>query len=135
MVAEFFGKKLASKKIMDACGAWKEEGMSNEDLVRALDTLGFKTKPSYESAWENLISENTKGKVIIVSWMLKGYIGHFSVVERVNDKRIWLAEPESGEIVSMEKIVFLRLWLDYGESWYPEKVTDFKLRWMVVVGE
>lgn len=133
MAASFLGKNLSSEKIEEACDSWKEEGMSNEDLTVALEKLSFKTKASYDSSWENIVSENTDNKVIIVSWMLKGYIGHFSVVDKITEDRIWLAEPESGEIVSMEKIVFLRLWFDYGENWYPEKVTDFKLRWMVVV--
>lgn len=65
--------------------------------------------------------------------MLRGYIGHFSVVEKVTDARIWIADPESGSLISFEKIAFLRLWLDYGENWYPRKVSDFKLRWMAVL--
>jgi hypothetical protein len=39
----------------------------------------------------------------------------------------------------MEKIKFLRLWLDYEakgtDKWYPEKNSDIQLRWMVVASK
>jgi predicted double-glycine peptidase len=133
MTTHFLGRKMTFKEIELACKQWKEEGMSNEDLVKTFETLGFKTVSSYNSSWEELIQNNTLDNVIVVSWMLEGYIGHFSVVDRVTDTHIWLADPESGSIVKMEKIIFLRLWLDYGEHWYPETKDAFQLRWMVVV--
>lgn len=135
MVADYFETKIPMKKIEELCGAWKKDGMGNQDLVNTLKRAGFSVKASHGSTWEDLVAQNTDENVIVVSWMLKGYIGHFSVVNKVNDKHIWLAEPESGEIIKLEKIVFMRLWYDYDDIWYPEKSSDFKLRWMAVVSK
>jgi predicted double-glycine peptidase len=65
--------------------------------------------------------------------MLNCYIGHFSVVDNVTDTHIYLNNPETGFIEKIEKIIFLRLWFDYDEHWYPEKNTDIQLRWMLMV--
>lgn len=65
--------------------------------------------------------------------MLKGYIGHFSVLNHVTKTHIFVADPNVGRIVKMPKLVFLRLWLHYDELWYPIKNTDIQLRWMAIV--
>lgn len=135
MVTNYFGIKLPMKKIEEICGMWKEDGMGNHDLVNSLEKLGFSVHAQYNSTWEELVAQNTKDYVVIVSWMLKGYIGHFSVIDKINDKYIWLADPESGKIVKLEKNIFMRLWYDYDDIWYPEKNSDFKLRWMAVVSK
>ena len=107
--------------------------MDNDDLAKVLKESGFEVKASHGLTWEDLVAQNTESNVIIVSWMLRGYIGHFSVVEKVDDKYIWLAEPESGKLLKLEKLVFMRLWYDYDDLWYPEKSSDFKLRWAAVI--
>jgi hypothetical protein len=71
--------------------------------------------------------------VVIVSWMLDGYIGHFSVVEAVTDEAIILAEPYAGKHITIQKLKFMRLWMGYDDMWYPIKNTDIRLRWMCIV--
>ncbi len=133
MVVDFFDVKISLKDIEQKSGDWKKEGMGNQDLVNALKSFGFITKSQYNSSWENIKTALKNGRAVIVSWMLRGYIGHFSVVQKINDTHIWLADPEAGKIVKFEKIIFLRLWFDYDDKWYPEKSSDIKLRWMVEV--
>jgi hypothetical protein len=56
----------------------------------------------------------------------------------VTKDHIFLAEPDTGKIIKLQKIIFMRLWLDYEldeESWWPGENTDIQLRWMVVVGK
>lgn len=137
MAANYFGVPLSMKKIAEVSGYKKRGGMYNKDLVETFQKLGFKAEEKNTVTWEELQASNTKDKVIVVSWMLKGYIGHFSVVEKVTKDHIFLAEPDAGKIIKLQKIIFMRLWLDYEldeESWWPEKNTDIQLRWMVVVG-
>ena len=67
--------------------------------------------------------------------MMLGYMGHFSVVEKVNKDFIELADPHTGKITKMKKIMFMRLWMDYDDMWYPIKNTDIQLRWMCVVSK
>lgn len=107
--------------------------MSNAQLVAALRRFGFIVKTLHPAAWKDLRRYNTAGHVLLVSWMLHGYIGHFSLVERVTRNGITLADPSVDHLVSLRKQVFLRLWLDYDGLWYPRRPRDIQLRWLAVV--
>lgn len=116
---------------------YKKDGVSNLDIVKTIKQYGLKTKTQKNTSWEALQKYNTDDAVIIVSWMLDGYIGHVSVVDQITDTYIILAEPTTGKHLKIEKIKFLRLWWDYEgqgrDIWYPETKADVQLRWMAVV--
>jgi predicted double-glycine peptidase len=133
IATSYFDKNLSFEKLTLLINYDREEGTSNEDMVKAVEKVGLIGTVTPGASWEDLQSKNTPENIIIVSWMLNGYIGHFSVVDNVTDTYIYLTNPETGLIDKMEKIVFLRLWFDYDEHWYPEKNTDIQLRWMLVV--
>ena len=107
--------------------------MYNDDLVTALKKLGFNVREKKNVTWGQLSKANVKKNVIVVSWMLRGYIGHFSVVDHVTKNSIYLADPESGETIKLQRLVFMRLWFDYEDVWYPIRNSDIQLRWMAVV--
>lgn len=117
----------------------KECGIYNKQLVSVLQYYGLKTKISKNSSWKKLMELNTKDSVVILSWMLGGYIGHLSVLEKVDKEHIYLAEPTTGKILKMGEIKFLRLWLDYEAKpeipMYPESRSNIQLRWMCVVSK
>lgn len=117
----------------------KEGGLYNKQLLSTLQYYGLTTKVSKNTTWEKVMQCNTKDSVIILSWMLYGYIGHFSVLEKIDEKNIFIAEPTTGEISKIEKIKFLRLWLDYEAKsevpLYPESKSNIQLRWMCVVSK
>lgn len=135
IIIDYFGlpislmqiKKLSRYKVLD--------GMSNSDLLNTLDKLHLQTKALSNVSWNDLLRMNKSENAIIVSWMLHGYIGHFSVVEKVTKDHITLVDPLSGSTIKMQKIKFLRLWFDYDDMWFPKKNTDIQLRWMVVVSK
>ncbi|HET8575408.1 MAG TPA: cysteine peptidase family C39 domain-containing protein [Candidatus Paceibacterota bacterium] len=133
MIAEYFHTGHTFADIASVSEYIKKDGLSNADLLDTLSALGFSVRSKHDSVWSDLVRNNTSDKVIIVSWMLHGYIGHFSVVNSIDKNSITLAEPESGTLVTMEKIIFMRLWMDYDDLWYPVKSTDIQLRWMCTV--
>jgi ABC-type bacteriocin/lantibiotic exporter with double-glycine peptidase domain len=135
ITASYFKKNLSFEDIMTLIRYNRDEGMSNQDMINAVNKVGLSAKVISNASWEDLLKDNTVENIIIVSWMLHGYIGHFSVVDNVTDTHVYLNNPETGEIDEMEKIVFMRLWFDYDEHWYPEKSTDIQLRWMLVVSD
>ncbi len=135
MVSDYLGTNISMNKINQASKYKERDGLSNTELAKTLEELGFAVKEKNNASWEDLKNLNTKENVIILSWMQKGYLGHFSVLEKVTKDRIFLADPECGEIISMQKIIFLRLWFDYDELWYPEKNTDIQLRWLIIVSK
>lgn len=139
MVLNYFTIPHSVKEISTRTNYKKEGGLYNRQIVATLQSYGLQTKVSRNTTWEKLIEQNTPDSVIIVSWMLDGYIGHVSVVEKVDEKNIYLAEPTTGTILKIEKLKFMRLWLDYEVNnevpMYPESRSDIQLRWMVVVAK
>jgi len=133
MVLAYFGPSHSFEKIAKISQYKKKDGLSNRDLVETLQTLDFTVREKTNATWADLARFNTTDKVIIVSWMKFGYIGHFSVVEKVSKDFIELADPHDGKIVNIKKMIFMRLWIDYDDMWYPLKNTDIQLRWMCIV--
>ncbi|HEC30846.1 MAG TPA: hypothetical protein ENI66_02425 [Candidatus Yonathbacteria bacterium] len=137
MALQYFQIPHTIKEITNITDYKKIGGLYNKQLIKALNKLGLKTYAHINSTWEELRNFNTKNNVIILSWMLDGYIPHLSVLEKIESAHIYLSDPTSGKIIKIKKIKFLRLWLDYEvankEMWYPKKNTDIQLRWMVVV--
>lgn len=133
MVLTYFKIPNSFKRIGEVSQYKKRDGLSNNHLVETLREFHLTVREKNNTTWGDLRRSNTKNQVIIVSWMKKGYIGHFSVVEKVTDKYIVLIDPEEGKAQRMQKIVFMRLWMDYDGIWYPRKNSDIQLRWMSVV--
>lgn len=133
MASNYLGLNRSFENIAKTSQYIERDGLSDDDLVETLVKLGFSVRQKDSVRWSELKNANTDKSVVIVSWMLDGYIGHFSVVDDVTDDKIVLAEPQSGKLVTFEKIKFMRLWMGYDDMWYPIKNTDIKLRWMCVV--
>lgn len=133
MAIDAFGLPYTLKHIEKVSEYKKKHGLSNKDLIEVLRQLGMHVQPKAHATWADLKRYSNAKNVIIVSWMMKGYIGHFSVVQKVDKKNIYLADPFKGKIIKMDKVIFHRLWMDYDDMWFPKKNTDIQLRWMAVV--
>ena len=133
IATEYFGMNVSLDNIKERSGNWSEEGMGNEDLVKVLKEFGLDVQIKNNSTWGDLMRNNVSDKLIIVSFMLRGYIGHFSIVDSITDKDITILDTEKGVLEKIDKIKFMRIWFDYDDKWYPEKNTDIQLRWMAIV--
>ena len=127
------GTRHGDKKIAAVSKYKQRGGLNNVEFATTLKKLGLRLRARKVASWNDLKKYNNKDTVIILSWMLKGYIGHFSILDHVTKTHIFLADPDVGRIVKMPKLVFLRLWFHYDELWYPIKNTDIQLRWMGVI--
>lgn len=135
MVCNYFDTPHTLNQIKEITKYRQRDGLTNSQLEKALQALGFKTETRINATWNDLKKYNTKERVIVLSWMYKGYIGHFSVLEKTTATHISLADPETGKIVKMPKMQFMRLWHDYDSLWFPLKNTDIQLRWMLIVSK
>lgn len=135
MAADYLGLEVSMDHIATVSKYVKKDGLSNQDLVDTVKKIGLSVRSKANAKWADLRQANSEKNVIIVSWMKYGYMGHFSVVDTVEKDHIILADPENGKMEKMEKIIFMRLWMDYDDMWYPSKNTDIQLRWMCVVSK
>lgn len=133
MASNYLNAGYSFSVIAEASQYVKRDGLSDGELVESLETLEFSVRQKDTVRWSDLKKANSDDSVVIVSWMLDGYIGHFSVVDEVTEEAITLAEPTNGRHVTIEKNKFMRLWMGYDNMWYPVKNTDITLRWMCVV--
>ena len=135
MAIDYLKYPLTLHKIEKVSKYRKRNGLSNNQIVGIVKKLGIQIQTKNNATWNDLSKYNTKNHVLLVSWMLNGYIGHFSIVESVSKNHIVLADPEKGGFNTLTKIVFLRLWFDYDESWFPHKNTDIQLRWLAIISK
>jgi len=135
MVADYFDVPIKLGEIEKISQYIRKDGLTNKDLIDTLEYFGFVTKDKLNVTWGELCRANTKDKVIIISWMKKGYLGHFSIVDTITKEHIILIDPDEGKPRKMEKVIFMRLWMGYDDirGWYPVKNTDIQLRWMCIV--
>ena len=133
MTTDFFKLKHSLRQIEIVSQYKKKDGLTNEDLIETIRKLDLYVRVKTQARWSDLQKANKPDTVVIVSWMMDGYIGHFSVVERVSDHSVYLADPAKGKIIRLDKIMFMRLWMDYDDLWFPKKNTDIQLRWMAIV--
>lgn len=133
MVVDYFGLPYSLENIATISKYKKRNGLTNKDIANTLKKLDLQVRTQSSAEWVDLMRLHVPTNAIIVSWMMAGYIGHFSVVEKIDKNSISLADPHKGKIIRMERNVFLRLWMDYDDLWYPARNTDIELRWMAVV--
>lgn len=133
LATQYFKDKVSFKTIEKLTDYKKKEGVTDQDIVDVCKQLGYPTKRLLNCTWENVIEHNTKDAVLIVSWMLDGYKGHVSIVDKVTKDHIFLVDSEAGKIIKLKKIQFMRLWMEYDELWWPEVVSDIHLRPLIVV--
>ncbi len=133
MIADYFELPISLNQIGKISEYKKRGGLSNKDLVETFRKLGLEVRTRKNAKWSDLKKYNTPHNVIVVSWMMSGYIGHFSLLEKATASHIYLADPAKGKITKLVKIIFLRLWLDYDDKWFPVRNADIQLRWMAIV--
>ena len=132
MLGKFYDLRFSWAEILRACNI-DRNGMSNEDLVKALRKLGFLVRAKSRNTWTELKKNYTRGLPMVVAWMLHGYIGHFSIVVEVGKNHIVLADPDNGKHRRMSKEVFMRLWFDYDGVFFPKRARDISLRWALSI--
>lgn len=133
MTTQYFGDKVSFKEIEKISKYKKEDGMTDEAVVTVCTKLGYKAKRMLNCSWKDLVAYNTKDAVLIVSWMVDGYKGHVSVVEKVTKTHIFIADPIVGKVIKINKIQFMRLWMEYDGLWWPNVSSDIHLRPLIVV--
>ena len=108
-------------------------GTSDEQIKLVAENLGFKVEIKDHSDFSDIEKWIMQGVPVIVDWFTRSRDdydetiasadGHYSVVTGLDDKYIYLQDPEIGKIRKMEKEVFKRVWFDFsGEYIAPDEL-------------
>ena len=113
-----FKRRVTLKRARQLAGT-SSEGTTAAGMLRALSALGHKPKLRQSLAWDALI-ELTRDNHVIVDWFSPLWFsrpsmpdGHYCIVEKVTQDRIWLYDPDPRAVYPLPRLFFETFWFDY----------------------
>ena len=132
IVLDYYGLEKSEKELARLCQHDKNLGVDDEKIKKAAESLGFKVKIENNSNFNDIEKWLDKKVPVIVNWFTKGRQdyselevadGHYSVVAGIDEKYIYLQDPEIGKIRKLKRDDFMRVWFDFkGEYLKPEEL-------------
>lgn len=132
IVLDYYGLEKSEKELARLCQHDKNLGIDDEKIKKVAEGLGFNVKIKSNSNFKDIEKWLDKKVPVIVNWFTKGRQdysesevadGHYSVVTGLDDKYIYLQDPEIGKIRKLKRNDFMRVWFDFkGEYLKPEEL-------------
>jgi predicted double-glycine peptidase len=122
VVLSYYGVEKSEAELAVLCGTDRELGTTAEDLRRVAEELGFEAEVKNGSSFEDIGRWLSEGVPAIVDWFSRGRSdasdsavadGHYSVVVGLDDRDIFLQDPETGSLRRMDREDFLTVWFDF----------------------
>jgi len=132
IVLGYYGVEKTEKELAKMAGWEKGLGVNDKGIKRAAEALGFKVKIKNNSSFTDIEKWLKRGVPVIVDWFTRGRNdypdsemadGHSSVAAGLDNKFIYLQDPEIGRIRKIKKSDFMRVWFDFrGEYLKPREL-------------
>ena len=122
IVLGYYGIDKTEKELAKMAGWNKDLGIDDEGIKKAAENFGFKVKIKNNSSYKDIENWLNKKVPVIIDWFTKGRPdykesevadGHYSVVAGLDDKFIYLQDPEVGKIRKLKREDFMRVWFDF----------------------
>ena len=122
IVLDYYGIEKLEKELAKLCKIKKGLGWNDKDIKKVAEKLGFKVEIKNNSSFKDIEKWLKKGAPVIVDWFTRGRNdypesetadGHYSVVCGLDDKFIYLQDPEIGKIRKIKRYDFMRVWFDF----------------------
>lgn len=122
MILSYYGIKKSEKELYRMCGTRKGLGTDDRGLKKAADKLGFKVAIKEKSTLKDIERWLDKDIPVIVNWFTGGRSdsidsavadGHYSVVVGLDNKFIYLQDPEIGSMRKLARDDFMTVWFDF----------------------
>ena len=122
IVLDCYGVEKSEKELAKLCGTKKDLGTDDQGIKRAAERLGFKVQIKNNSNLKDIEKWLEKDVPVIVDWFTRGrrdYAdsdvadGHYSVVAGLDEKYIYLQDPEIGKIRKLNREGFMTVWFDF----------------------
>jgi predicted double-glycine peptidase len=126
MVLAYYGVEKTEQELAVLAGTDVKLGTSAEGIQKAAEGLGFHVEIKNNSSLPDMQTWLDKKVPVIVDWFTRGRSdypdaemadGHYSVVVGLDEKCIYLQDPEIGNLRTIPRDDFLRVWFDFkGDS-------------------
>lgn len=122
IVLAYYRVNKSEKELAKLSGWDKKLGIDEKGIKKTAETLGFQVKIKDNSSFDDIEKWLDKGVPVIVDWFTKGRNdyresemadGHYSVVCGLDDKFIYLQDPEIGRVRKIKRYDFMRVWFDF----------------------
>lgn len=129
MVLGYYGTNATEEEIGRRAKTTVSHGTSPDNLLRAARAYGFDGRWKGNGTIADLRGWFDAGVPVIVNWFSTNE-GHYSVVVGVDDARVVLADPETGNRRSLDHETFMRVWFDFPFPWI-EKPSQLRIRFFL----
>lgn len=118
----YYGIDKTEKELARIAGWDKDLGIDDKGIKKAANSLGFKVKIKNNSNYRDIQNWLNKDIPVIVDWFTRGRNdypdsetadGHYSVVAGLDDKFVYLQDPEIGKMRKIKKYDFMKVWFDF----------------------
>ncbi len=122
IVLDRYGINKSERELSVLCNKKKQLGVDDKAIKSAAESFGFKVKIEDFSDFQSIAVWLKKGVPVIVDWFSRGRSscsdqavsdGHYSVVAGLDDKFIYLQDPEIGKIRKVGREDFMTVWFDF----------------------
>ncbi|KKT26781.1 MAG: hypothetical protein UW11_C0006G0047 [Parcubacteria group bacterium GW2011_GWA2_43_9b] len=136
----YYGIDKTEKELAKISGWNKVLGIDDMGMKKAAEKLGFKVEIKNNSSYKDIQGWLKKGIPVIVNWFTRGRNdypesetadGHYSVVAGLDDKFIYLQDPEVGKLRKIKRYDFMRVWFDFKGDYI--KPNELIVRQIIVI--
>lgn len=122
MILEYYGLSKTEKELAELAGLSHTAGVSDVSIKRAAEALGFKVEIKNSSSFEDVRYWLDKKVPLVVNWFTRGRSdysdsevadGHYSVAVGLDERYIYLQDPEIGQLRKLKREDFLKVWFDF----------------------
>lgn len=131
MIFSYFGVEASANAIAKAAGSTRRYGTPLAGLKKAAKAYGFSLTYKDHSSLKDIRHFLDKNIPVIVAWFYETE-GHYSVVTKLDAKKIYMVDPYEGKEISMPTDTFMQIWFDFPYP-YPKTKSEIRLRRLIVV--
>lgn len=122
IVLDYYGIDKSETELAGLLGVDSESGTDAGAIKRVAEIFGLKVVIKNGSNFEDIEDWLDKKVPVIVDWFTRGRNdyseseiadGHYSVVAGLDEKYIYLQDPEIGKIREIKRDDFMRVWFDF----------------------
>jgi len=122
IVLDYYGVSKTEKELAKTAGWKKGLGIDDKGIKKTGEQLGFKVVIKNNSNFKDIEKWLNRKVPVTVDWFTRGRNdypdsetadGHYSVVCGLDDKFIYLQDPEIGKLRKIKRGDFMRVWFDF----------------------
>lgn len=127
----YHGVRVPVRRLAKLMGTTRAHGTKPPRLRAAARSLGFDVWVRQWAELRDLRRVLKRNRPPVVLWFSEQE-GHYSVVVGLDQRFVYLADPELGRVRKLSRRFFRRCWFDFSTDG-PEKRSRLYPRWMLVV--